>query len=123
MYRQYNANPEAKRSGDCTVRAISKLLNRSWEEVYISLCAYGLKMYDMPSSNAVWGAYLADKGFSRHIVPNSCPMCYTVADFANDNPCGTYLLALNGHVVTVVDGCYFDSWDSGEEVVLYYWRK
>lgn len=123
MYRNYNANPEAKRTGDCTVRAISKVLNKSWDEVYAGLCVYGFKYYDMPSSNLVWGAYLTDNGFERHIVPNKCPECYTVREFAEDHKRGAYLVALSGHVVAVVDGDYYDTWDSGYEVPLYYWRR
>jgi len=35
----------------------------------------------------------------------------------------THILALSGHVVCVMDGDYYDTWDSGGEVPLYYWRK
>ena len=31
MYQFYNANPNAARVGDCTIRAISKVLNQSWD--------------------------------------------------------------------------------------------
>lgn len=123
MYKEYNANPVERKGQDCTVRAISKILGKSWDEVYISLCTYGLKYYDMPSANYVWGAYLMDKGYKREVIPNTCPQCYTVDDFANDHPKGSYILALTGHVVAVFDGDYYDSWDSGREVPIYYWRK
>ncbi|MBQ0112409.1 MAG: hypothetical protein KBT03_04685 [Bacteroidales bacterium] len=123
MYQNYNANPIARRSDDCTVRAISKLLDKSWEDVYCSLCDYGLMNFDMPSSNYVWGQYLHDRGYSRHIMPDTCPHCYTVRRFAEEHPHGRYLLALNGHVVCCINGTYFDTWDSGDEIVLYYWRK
>ena len=46
-----------------------------------------------------------------------------MADFAAEHPSGTYILALSGHVVCVMDGDYYDTWDSGGEVPLYYWRK
>lgn len=123
MYRNYNANPIARRGQDCTVRAISKIMNKSWDEVYCDLCEYGRYNFDMPSSNYVWGQYLSDHGFSRYIVPNSCPNCYTVRDFSNEHPIGKYILALHGHVVPVINGDYFDTFDSGDEVVIYYWRK
>lgn len=123
MYKKINVNPVCRRGDDCTVRAIATALNKTWEEVYVDLCVYGLKECDMPSSNHVWGAYLLDRGYTRHIVPNTCPYCYTVRQFAEDNPDGTYILALHGHVVCCKDGCYMDSWDSGDEVVVYYWKK
>lgn len=123
MYIKLNVNPVCRRGDDCTVRAIATALDKTWEQVYVDLCVYGLKEYDMPSSNHVWGAYLLDKGWKRQSVPNSCPLCYTVKQFADEHPEGRYILALHGHVVACVSGCYMDSWDSGQEVVVYYWEK
>lgn len=123
MYKKLNVNPVCRRGDDCTVRAIATVLDRPWEKVYIDLCIYGLKEYDMPSSNHVWGAYLLDNGYTRHIVPNTCPLCYTVKQFAEEHPKGRFILALHGHVVAVIDGEYIDSWDSGEEIPIYYWQK
>ena len=119
----YNANPEHKNVGDCTVRAISKALGKSWDETYIGLVMQGYMMGDMPSANHVWGAYLREQGFERQILPNTCPDCYTVAQFAEEHPSGTYILALSGHVVCVQNGEWFDTWDSGSEIPLYYWQK
>lgn len=123
MYQYYNPNPEKNRVGDCTVRAITKATGDTWDKTYIGLCAEGFAMCDMPSSNAVWGEYLKSKGFERFIVPNTCPDCYTVADFCRDNPVGTYILALSSHVVCVKNGTYFDLWDSGDEIILYFWKR
>lgn len=122
MYKQFNPNPQAARVGDCTVRAICKATGQDWEKTYIDLCIYGLIHADMPSANSVWGDYLHDKGFKRSIIPNACPACYTVADFTNEHKQGTYVLGLNGHVVCVCDGSYYDSWDSGGENPVYYWE-
>ena len=46
-----------------------------------------------------------------------------VNSFADRNPEGTYILALSGHVVCVQDGTIYDTWDSGNEIVLYFWEK
>lgn len=123
MWKKYNANPVMRKGDDCTVRAISKILSKSWEEVYWGLCKYGMKFYDMPSANHVWGTYLLDHGYRRTIIPDTCPMCYTVREFAEEHPYGSYILALNGHVVAVKNGNYYDSWDSGNEIPIYYWEK
>lgn len=123
MFERYNPNPQGRVVGDCTVRAISKALGQSWEQTYIGLCLQGFLMGDMPSSNAVWGAYLRSKGFRREIIPDTCPECYTVADFAAEHPRGEYILALSGHVVCVEDGTIFDTWDSTGQIPLYYWFK
>ena len=122
-YESFNPNPSGKRVGDCTVRAISKALNQSWDKTYVHLCVYGLMLSDMPSANAVWGAYLKSRGYERHIIPNTCPDCYSVAEFCKEHPNGTFVVALSGHVVTVKDGILYDSWDSREEVPIYYWKR
>jgi len=119
----YNPNPCRKRVGDCVIRAISKATGDSWERTFVGICLKGFVLGDMPSANTVWGAYLREKGFSRYILPNNCPDCYTVRDFCEEHTDGTYVLALQGHVVAVQDGKYFDTWDSGEEVPLYFWAK
>lgn len=93
MYQYWNPNPAAAKVGDCTVRAISKAMGQTWEETYIQLALYGLMLSDMPSANAVWGAYLKDNGFSRYIIPDEYMTC-TVSEFANNHPEGVYILAL-----------------------------
>ena len=122
-YTKYNPNPAGKSVGDCTVRAISKALEQSWEQSYTGLCLQGFEMGDMPSSNAVWGAYLRRNGFRRHVIPDTCPDCYTVEEFAAEHPQGTYILAISGHVVCVKDGDWHDTWQSGNEIPLYYWER
>lgn len=123
MFRPYNPNPTGKNVGDCTVRALTKGLGKGWEEIYTALALQGYMMGDLPSANAVWGAYLRHKGWIRHIIPDTCPDCYTVSEFAAEHPHGTYILALSGHVVCVSDGDLWDSWDSSGEVPLYYWER
>ena len=115
----YNENPAGRNVGDSTVRAISKALGQSWDATYWNLCIEGNLLKDMPSSNAVWGAYLRRQGFERDIVRDDM----SVADFAAENPHGTYILALSGHVVCIQDSIIYDTWDSGNEIVLYYWMK
>lgn len=122
-YVRHNENPDGRNVGDCTIRCISRALGQPWEQTYIGLALQGFLMCDMPSANAVWGAYLRSKGFVRQVIPDTCPDCYTVADFAADHPAGTYILALSGHVVCVIDGDWIDTWDSGGEIPLYYWHK
>lgn len=123
MYKHFNENPKGKNVGDCTVRAISKAMGTDWGKTYLALCVQGYLDCDMPSSNAVWGNFLRANGFERHVIPAACPECYTVDQFCEEHPDGTYILALSGHVVCVQDGAIYDSWDSGEETPIYYFER
>ena len=123
MFVSYNANPNNMRVGDCVIRSISKALGQSWLQTYIDLCIQGYLMCDLPSSNSVWGAYLKNKGFTRDIVSNDCPDCYTIADFCNEHQQGTFVVGTGTHAVAVVDGNLFDTWDSSNEVPLYFWER
>lgn len=122
-YKYYNPNPNAKSVGDCVVRAISKILNYSWDKTYIELSVQGYLMKDLPDSNQVWDSYLRGCGFTRKVIPNTCPDCYTVRDFCYDHPYGEYILATGSHVVAIKFGSYFDSWDSGSEVPIFYYER
>lgn len=119
----YNPNPENRLTSDCVIRAIAKVQNESWERIYLAICSQGYRMFDMPNSNRVWGEYLLDKGYRRMLIPDTCPNCYTIRDFCYDNPYGTFLLGTGSHVVAAINGDYYDTWDSGEEVPIYYWVK
>lgn len=118
-----NANPAHNHVGDCTVRAISVALGQDWETTYVALAVCGYLMADMPSANHVWGAYLKRKGFIRHVVDDKGKDRYTVDDFCADNPNGVYVLSLSSHVIAVIDGKYHDTWDSGDEIPIYYWQR
>jgi len=122
-FRYFNNNPVKNRVIDCTVRAISVATNQSWRQVHRDLCDLSERMYDMPSSNAVWMKYLKDLGFTRYLLPDTCPDCYTVRDFSNDYPFGIYILSTGDHVVACIDGEYIDSFDSGDETVESFFRR
>jgi len=123
VWCEYNPNPAGRNVGDCAVRAVAKALDTDWETAYLMIAQAGYQMADMPSSNGVWGAVLRKNGFYRHSVPNTCPDCYTAAQFVMDHPHGVYVLGFGSHTATAIDGVVFDSWDSTSEIPQYYWSK
>lgn len=122
-YIFYNPNPIGVNVGDCSVRAIAKALDISWEDAYIKLTLNGINMGDLINSDVVWGSVLRQNGFYREVIPNTCPDCYTAEDFCKDNPNGIFVLGFGGHVSTIVDGNIYDTWDSSNLVPIYYWYK
>lgn len=123
MWEYFNSNPKNQHVGDCAVRAISKAIGTDWSDAYIGLCSEGLVLRDMPNSNYVWGMYLRKFGFEEHMINSICPNCVSVAQFVAIHPKGRYVLATQNHVIAAIDGKYFDTWDSGNEIVLYYYKK
>lgn len=123
-YAYFNENPYGRSVGDCTIRAVSKALGQTWEEAYAGLALEGFLRGDLPNADDVYGHYLHRHGFRRHLIPDDGLGAYTVDDFANDHPHGVFVLSIPGrHVVTVVDGVYYDSWPSGNETPGFYWSK
>lgn len=121
MWKYYNPNPSGKHVGDCSVRAVSKATGEDWDTAYCGIALQGMLAKNMPSSNDVWGSYLRRKGFRRKMLPDECPDCYTVEQFCQDHPTGLFVVAVNNHVLTVLDGDYYDAWDSGQEVPVFYY--
>lgn len=122
-WEYYNPNPAGKRVGDCVIRAICKATGQDWETVFSGIMVKACMLSDMPSANYVWGAYLKEKGYRRHMIDDHTQNIYTVADFCTEHQQGTYILCIDGHVVCVQDGHIYDTWDSGGEIPIYYWEK
>lgn len=118
-WQSYNANPQEKRVGDCTIRAISRVTDQPWDRTYMDLCLQGYMSADMPSANHVWGAYLKSRGFRREAPEDEC----TIHEYCERNPQGRAIVATDGHVVAIVNGTYYDTWDSGDEKIIYIWRR
>ena len=123
MWVEFNNNPVGRKVGDCAIRAVSLALGVDWEEAYALIAANGYMMGDMPSSNAVFGSVLRQHGFYRAAVPNKCPDCYTAMEFVDDHNKGIYVIGFGGHVATSINGVLYDSWNSSNEIPIYYWTK
>ena len=123
MYLYFNPNPAGRRAGDCVIRAISAATGRPWSEVYSGVCSEGYSLGDMPSADYVWGEYLRRHGFSRYAIPAEDGADCTVREFASLHDLGTYILAIAGHVVCVRDGDWYDTWNSGDCIPVYYWAR
>ena len=122
-YIEANPNPEGKIVDDCVVRALSIALDTDWETVYAKLSVLGLMYHDIMTANYIWAKMLEENGFRKFIIPDTCPNCYTIKQFAEDNPSGIYVLGTGQHAVVVKNGNYYDTFDSADYVPIYYWIK
>lgn len=122
-YVYLNVNPDKNKTTDCVIRAVSFALDQPWEMTFTHIAVECLIHHDMPEANYIWAGYLKSKGYKRRLIPDTCPNCYTVRDFCLDYPHGTYILGTGSHAVAVRDGDYYDIWDCGDEIPIYYWMK
>lgn len=123
MWRYYNPNPVAAREEDCAIRAVSAALGISWDDAFDLIAENAKRMGATMHNNAAWGSVLREHGFRKEIIPDTCPDCYSAADFCEDNPIGTFILGFTGHTACVKNGFLMDSWDSSDEIPTFVWFK
>lgn len=129
--KYFNPNPLKREGADCVVRAFCKAMvphgdtEGVWDDVYDDLCLLGKELKDMPNSNTVWMAYLEDHPlFIEHTLRIKKGMRRpTVDSFAREHNKGVYILRVANHLVTVVDGYYYDTWDCGNKSIYKYWER
>lgn len=123
-YIPTNPNPDNNDTGDCVVRAICIVENKDWDDVYLDLVVEGFFKKRVFEDNRVWIPYLRKRGYQKHNIPDSCPDdCYLVSDFARDNPKGRFIVGTGTHAIAVVDGTVYDTWNSRDQVALFYLEK
>lgn len=119
-WHKYNPNPKSRNIGDCTLRSYCAAFGIEWD-----------KAFDIASrvakANSSMIQYVADKvlteefgctvdeNYNKKKVKGKDRI--TVNNFAMTHPYGTYILHVRSHQVTVKNGEYWDSWDSGDKKV------
>lgn len=124
LFNNVNLNPVGKKVGDCTIRALSMATGKSWDIVYMDLCEIGFDLKCMPNDDEVLKVFLERNKFERvSIKVTKGSKRPTVQSFTSEHKDGVYILRVANHVVTVKDGLYHDTWDSGTCSVYSYWIK
>ena len=127
-YKYYQPNDKdlKDKTGDCQVRALSKVLNISWLEAFdltIPICRR-LQTYTIFDGNHEKTVEaMQNLGFVYMGVSNKKGSKRpTVKEFAKSHPTGRYIVKVSHHVVAVVDGAYYDTWDSGYKSLYGYYE-
>lgn len=134
-YHYYNANSKQSHVPDCVCRALSLALGVEYDTMRRELLAWMREneahSYKTP---AVFGSYLEEKYGAKmtKIAVTDGPFwvqdkCITVERFCEEYPSGTYVVVCGKkrfmeHAVAVIDGDYWDNWNSGEYLVHSYWK-
>jgi len=126
-YKNFNANPKGRKTGDCYIRALSKAAKMCWKVVLEKLVSISMDKYLDPSDTKVIDQFVKDVGGEAKkidylIGPGTKRRRPVVWEFARDNPTGRYVLRVANHLVAVANGNYYDTWDSGGKSVYKYWK-
>lgn len=127
VYYQPNKKDLKDKFGDCQVRALSKALDCTWIEAYdkaVEVCRPEQVTMPFSAPVGIRKGILDKLGFDYYGVSNKKGKKRpTVDSFAKDHPEGTYICNVANHEVAVVDGKYYDTWDSGECSMYGYFEK
>lgn len=125
MFIKYDANGKTIKAGDCVIRALSKALNQSWEDIYRDLCEIGLKKHRMPNDRVVWGEYLKKKGWIKCSEPRNWDNTRMTVEAAVKYIKNKVLIinAGNLHVTCAIDGDVYDTWNCSKKTMHTYWIR
>lgn len=119
-WHEYNPNPKSRNIGDCTLRAYCAAFDIDWNtafDIASVIAKENSSMIQYVSDKVLTEHFMCtlDETYNKKVVKAKDRI--TVNDFALMHPYGTYVLHIRGHVVTVKDGEYWDSWNSGKKKV------
>lgn len=119
-WKEFNPNPKERNIGDCTLRSYCAAFGISWDKAFdiasrvakenSSMIQYVADKVLVEEFNCV-----VDEKYNKKTVKSKDRI--KVNEFALSHPYGTYILHVPKHQVTVVNGEYWDSWDSGDKKI------
>lgn len=138
-FRYYNANPKNRITGDCTFRAIATAMEKSWNDVVMEMaemsCRTGYAINDEKGIKK----YLEEQGWKKMKQPRKADGTkYTGKEFCEalqdgcasvdagiaPSLCARYVANIGGHhIVAIVNGKVWDTWDSTRKCIGNYWVK
>lgn len=118
-YQLLNLNPLDKFEEDCVCRAISLATEKDYEDILYKLRLIA-ELYECEALCVCCYKHLLDNFFRLPRVPKC--KGYTVSEFGDIYPEGTYIIRVEGHLTCAIDGTIYDIWDCRNEIVDIAWK-
>lgn len=124
-WHEYNPNPKDRNIGDCTLRAYCAAFNITWDaafDIASAIAKENSSLIEYVSKEVLtehFHCYVDDEYNRKKVKPKDR---IDVNTFAMTHPYGTYVLGIRKHMVTVINGEYWDSWDCGDKKVDTVWN-
>ena len=117
-YDFLNLNPMNELENDCVNRAIALALNEDYLLIQRKLELVG-ELFECEKLCVCCYKFLLDEiyGLERIEEYAGC----TIEEFSQYHPKGTYLIRVDNHLTTLIDGTIYDIWDCRDEIVRIVW--
>lgn len=117
-FRYLNVNPDGNKESDCVTRAISLATGEHYTDIRKKLFHTARLLGCEKLCHTCYSFFIEQVLKCR---PVNCDGM-TVADFADINPCGVFLVRMQGHISTIVNGEINDIWDCRDEWLTNAWQ-
>lgn len=113
------ANP-VNDTNDCIIRSVAKAFNEDWQSVMRKFCDVAIEKYLMPNNYPVAKAVLKDYPCTEIQLPQSDFI--SVSKLAAQKPNKKLVALTRDHAIAIVNGTWYDLYDSGNDIVESYWE-
>ena len=130
-FHYHNANPRNRITGDCTFRAIATATGQSWEQTVREMAEMSIQTgYAINDTKGI-AKYLESKGWKKHPQPRKDDNTkYTGKEWCREIQTHRHwydpqMIANigGGHIVAIMWGQVYDTWDSTDGCIGNYWTK
>ena len=118
-YKFLNLQPLGERKEDCVCRAISLATGLNYYIIEEKLYLIG-ELFNCEKLCVCCYKHLLDYVFGYERVNGY--KGFTINDFIKENPEGTYIIRVDGHLTCVTNGLILDTWDCGECLIDIIWE-
>lgn len=133
-FHYHNQNPRNRITTDCVIRAISTATEIPYNQVVMEMAELQCKTGYDDGDPKLYDLYLKEQGFKKQKQPRKADNTkYTGAEFCKELQSDYgYVIGKDirivahiggGHVVAIIDGKVWDTWDSTDGCIGNYWVK